>query len=345
MTNTQSKHKLELPFVSICTPTFNRRPFFSSLIKCIEHQLYPKDKMEWIIVDDGTDPIKDLITPVDWIQVKYVYHKTRLLLGQKRNIMHSQCKGDIIVYIDDDDYYPRERVSHAVEMLMNHPTYLIAGSSEMHIYYHDLDKLYQCGPYGKYHATAATFAFRTELLQNTRYNDETALAEETKFLKNYSIPLLQLDTLKTIMVVAHSHNSFDKKKLLETPLEFKVTPSKFKVQDFIQNDQLREMYTKDIHVLIDAYSLGRPENKPEVLRQIKEIQTNRDKRLLEHSKKIQQETQRLNTLKIPQFNSMEQMKQHYEKIISDKEKIISDKSCLINELLKKIKYLNENTSK
>jgi glycosyltransferase involved in cell wall biosynthesis len=25
--------------------------------------------------------------------------------------MHKQCSGDIIVYMDDDDYYPPERVS------------------------------------------------------------------------------------------------------------------------------------------------------------------------------------------------------------------------------------------
>ena len=50
-----------LPFVSVCTPTFNRRPFIKSMIKCFDHQLYPKDKMEWIIIDDGTDPVEDLV--------------------------------------------------------------------------------------------------------------------------------------------------------------------------------------------------------------------------------------------------------------------------------------------
>ena len=46
---------VEKPFVSICTPTFNRRPFIPYIIKCIENQDYPKEKMEWIImkVDGG----------------------------------------------------------------------------------------------------------------------------------------------------------------------------------------------------------------------------------------------------------------------------------------------------
>ena len=41
------------PFVSVCTPTFNRRPFIEGIIKCFNHQDYPKDRMEWIIIDDG----------------------------------------------------------------------------------------------------------------------------------------------------------------------------------------------------------------------------------------------------------------------------------------------------
>ena len=54
----KNKNKLrKLPFVTICTPTFNRRPFIPIMIKCFQHQTYPKDRMEWIIVDDGTDKI------------------------------------------------------------------------------------------------------------------------------------------------------------------------------------------------------------------------------------------------------------------------------------------------
>ena len=47
--------------VSVCTPTFNRRPFVPMMIKMYENQDYPLHKMEWIIIDDGTDPIEDLI--------------------------------------------------------------------------------------------------------------------------------------------------------------------------------------------------------------------------------------------------------------------------------------------
>ena len=35
--------------------------------------------------------------------------KKKIKLGRKRNLIHEKCKGDIIVYMDDDDFYPPDR--------------------------------------------------------------------------------------------------------------------------------------------------------------------------------------------------------------------------------------------
>ena len=56
----KTKVKKVLPFVSICTPTFNRRPFIPIMFECFRNQNYPKDRMEWIIIDDGTDYMNQL---------------------------------------------------------------------------------------------------------------------------------------------------------------------------------------------------------------------------------------------------------------------------------------------
>ena len=207
--NKKNSDKKNLPFVSICTPTFNRRPFWEYTIRCFNHQDYPKQNMEWIIIDDGTDKIEDLVKNID--QVKYFKYNTKMPLGKKRNIMHEKSKGDIIVYMDDDDYYPPQRVSHAVNMLISHPNALCAGASEIYIWFKHIQCMYQFGPYGPNHATAGTFAFKRELLEDHMYDDNAALAEEKAFLKNYSVPFVQLEPKKTILVFSHIHNTFDKK--------------------------------------------------------------------------------------------------------------------------------------
>lgn len=83
--------------------------------------------------------------------------------------------------MDDDDYYPADRVSHAVDMLRTSPNALCAGSSEIYIYFKHIQKMYQFGPYGPNHSTAATFAFRKELLKETSFEDNAAVAEERHF--------------------------------------------------------------------------------------------------------------------------------------------------------------------
>ena len=269
------------PFVSVCTPTFNRRPFIETMFQCFRNQTYPKSRIEWIIVDDGTDKIGDLVAKSNIPQIQYFPIDNKMNLGAKRNYMHEKAKGSFIVYMDDDDYYPPERISHAVEMLQQNPKALCAGASELYIFFKHINKMIQCGPYGPNHATAGTFAFRRELLAQTQYDADASLAEEKSFLKNYTIPFVQLDPLKTILVFSHEHNTFDKRKLLDNPHPqyLKEAPTK-KISDFIRQpfeDKIHDFFVKEIDNLLKNYAPGEPKMKPDVLAQIKQIDLQRKK--------------------------------------------------------------------
>ena len=257
-----------IPFVSICTPTFNRRPFILNLIKCIDSQTYPKDKMEWIIVDDGTDKIEDLVS--NHPLVSYFKFDQKMTLGKKRNIMHQKARGSMIVYMDDDDYYPPERVSHAVETLIKNPGALCAGSSEMYIYFKDTNQMVQFGPYGPNHATAGTFAFRKELLQEHQYNNDACLAEEREFLKGYTVPFVQLDSMKTILVFSHRHNTFDKRMLLQDPFSNVMRLSDKTVRDFIKDENIIDFFM-NIEMVLLEYPPGEPKMKPDVMKETQEM--------------------------------------------------------------------------
>tara|TARA_X000000950_G_scaffold159369_1_gene195194 strand:- start:7606 stop:8349 length:744 start_codon:yes stop_codon:yes gene_type:complete len=226
--------------VSICTPTYNRRKFIPFLIKCYLNQTYPQELIEWIVIDDGEDKVEDLFKDVPG--VKYFYYPEKMKLGKKRNLMHEKTTGDIIVYMDDDDYYPPTRVSHAVSKLAAKKEALCSGSSIVHIYFKDTAKIWEFGPYGHRHATAGTFAFKRELLKETKYDDEAEMAEEKQFLKNYTIPFVQLDPRQSILVFAHDNNTFDKRRLLVNPNPKFVKQTGYKVKNFIKNREMREFY-------------------------------------------------------------------------------------------------------
>jgi len=278
----------EYPLVSICTPTFNRRPFIPYMIRCFEIQTYPKDRIEWIIIDDGTDKIGDMVSHIP--QVNYFPFEEKMTLGRKRNLAHDQCKGDIILYMDDDDYYPAERISHAVETLLQNPQALCAGSSKMHIYFKHIGEMYCFGPYNANHATAATFAFRKELLKQTRYEEKASVAEERFFLKDYTIPFVQLDSMKSILVFSHVHNSFDKKSLIVNGENQVVKRSPLKVDDFVKEQDIRDFFMNNIDSLLEIYEPGRPENKPDVMKQLEELRIHREKMAREQQEQQQQLT-------------------------------------------------------
>ena len=288
------------PLVSVCTPTFNRRPFIAAMLQCFNHQTYPRDRMEWIIIDDGTDPIEDLVSQHPCVQ--YYRLEEKISLGKKRNMMHEKARGDIIVYMDDDDYYPPERVSHAVDTLLHHKKkktgVKLVGSSEMYIYFksgerssphpsssdnaecsfplnHANGQMVQFGPYGPNHATAATFAFWKELLAelNLAYEEGACLAEERAFLRGYTVPMAQLDPVKTILVFSHEHNTFDKRMLLQNlgKPNSGVCVSAKALPDFIKEPDLMQFYMHDVDAALQAYDPGHPSMKPDVVKQIREM--------------------------------------------------------------------------
>lgn len=278
MMSKKKKEQEKYPFVSICTPTYNRRPFLPTTMECFFNQAYPRNRMEWIVVDDGTDSVEDVFKTANIPEVQYFRVNKKMTLGAKRNLMHTKCKGSIIVYMDDDDYYPPERVSHAVEVLQKNPQALCAGSSEIYIYFNHLKKMYQAGPYGANHATAGTFAFRKELLQQTKYNENASLAEEKEFLKNYTVPFAQLDPLKTILVFSHSQNTYDKKELLQMPNNLFQESNKT-VEMFIKTSaehKVKAFFLKDMENKLSTYKHGDPIMKPDVLKQMKELKAERE---------------------------------------------------------------------
>lgn len=254
-----------LPFVSIICITFNRRPFIPTLLECIRNQTYPSHRCEVIIIDSGTDTIEDLV--IDIPNIKY-YKVTNMTIGAKRNYSHTciSKNSSYITYFDDDDYHSPTRISHAIEMLEKNNDYLCGGTSILYIYYCHIQQIHKLGPYGKNHATAGTFTFRRELLDKTSYLDSSCVGEEQFFLKNNTIPVLQLDPLQTILAISHGQNSVDKKLILQSKNQCDVT-----LNDFIKIPYLKTFYLHYLDPLLKQYDLGEVKHKPEIVKVIDNI--------------------------------------------------------------------------
>jgi hypothetical protein len=84
-------------------------------------------------------------------------------------------------------------------------------------------------------------AWRKSYANSHTYDETVTHAEERSFLENYANPMIQLDPMKVMLVISHSENTFDKKKLRESnnPL---MKETKFKLNNFIRSQALRAFF-------------------------------------------------------------------------------------------------------
>jgi glycosyltransferase involved in cell wall biosynthesis/predicted O-methyltransferase YrrM len=99
--------------ISCIMPTYNRREFIPRAIEYFLRQDY--EPKELIIVDDGTDPIGDLVPQDD--RIRHIRLNERISVGAKRNRACEAARGDIIAHWDDDDWHAPQRLRYQIEAL------------------------------------------------------------------------------------------------------------------------------------------------------------------------------------------------------------------------------------
>ena len=109
----------DLPNISVITLTRDRRAFMPLAKYCMVAQTYPEEKIEWVIVDDGIDQIKDQISELK--NVKYVLVEEPMSIGAKRNLAVESASHDILVMLDDDDVYPNNSLISRVAYMLAEP--------------------------------------------------------------------------------------------------------------------------------------------------------------------------------------------------------------------------------
>jgi glycosyltransferase involved in cell wall biosynthesis len=130
---------LELPKVSILTPTFNRSSFSPLAIKNILDTEYPKEKIEWIILDDSNDGSswEEILKENKHLLPKYIYlqREKKMNISQKRNYLCKNSSNPILVFMDDDDIYLPQHLINRVRPLINNTRIELVGSKDMLLYF------------------------------------------------------------------------------------------------------------------------------------------------------------------------------------------------------------------
>jgi glycosyltransferase involved in cell wall biosynthesis len=106
------------PSVSVIIPVYNGAKFLSEAVESIRRQNY--HPLEIIIVDDGsTDETAALVASLGE-DIRYVYQRNRGPAAA-RNTGLAMARGDVIAFLDADDYWPPNKLKIQLARLNDNP--------------------------------------------------------------------------------------------------------------------------------------------------------------------------------------------------------------------------------
>lgn len=208
----------ELPFVSVITPTWNRRAFLPYLLYMFQYQDYPADRCELVILDDSPTSNAELIATLTRYaphpeRIRYYHQSERLPIGAKRNRLNELARGEYIICMDDDDFYRPDKISYTISEMRRHNA-LFAACNQLPIWYSHINRIFMTESQGPRNVLNGTFAYHRNFLKKHRYDDRVTLGEELSFTHDATAPVLLLDPWRSILCVSHSSNTFDKDFIL-----------------------------------------------------------------------------------------------------------------------------------
>lgn len=213
----------ECPKISVVTLLHNRRRFVDLAFHNLLITDYPKDKIEWVVVEDSDiteEQASDKI--MKWarqcmeektISVTYIPIEKVVSVGEKRNIGCQRAQNDIILMMDDDDHYPSSSFRRRVAWLTKHPySTKVQASVCTQIACYDLLKgtsAVNTPPFTlglKERVSEATLTFYKKFWEEKHF-PETNMAEGEGFLEEREDKVLELQPQQIIVAMSHNKNA------------------------------------------------------------------------------------------------------------------------------------------
>lgn len=190
--------------VDILIPTYQRKKFEKLISHNISIQTYPLIK-NVIIADDSNDNLQ--------LDVNYSvlnYKVERMSIGAKRNFLLSKSTSRYVVFMDTDDFYNCNYISHSIHKLLISGK-SITGTSDMLMYYQE--QTYRLSCIFLHAINEATLVIDTHNVQ-LKFKEQNS-SEGLEPLKNYIGDIVQSDINKVMVCLCHQENTINKKIWLE----------------------------------------------------------------------------------------------------------------------------------
>ena len=108
------------PFVSVLIDTYNHVRFIEQAIVSVLEQDFPSTDREILVVDDGsTDGTAEVVRKFG-ADVRLL-QKTNGGQGSAFNTGIPECRGEVVAFLDGDDWWAKQKLSRVVPVLAQNP--------------------------------------------------------------------------------------------------------------------------------------------------------------------------------------------------------------------------------
>ena len=114
--------------VSVIIPTYNYGHYILDAISSIEEQHYPLEKIEIIIIDDGsTDNTKEIISEYrSKVSIQYYYKNNQGKAAATQKAIEL-ANGEILFNLDADDFFKENKIAEIVKVFNENPSVVHVG--------------------------------------------------------------------------------------------------------------------------------------------------------------------------------------------------------------------------
>lgn len=106
------------PLTTVIIPTYNRGYVLKRAILSVISQTY--QNIEILVVSDASsDTTEEIVKSITDSRIKYICHEKNRGLAATRNTGIKNSSGEYITFLDDDDEWAPEKISHQLEVFKN----------------------------------------------------------------------------------------------------------------------------------------------------------------------------------------------------------------------------------
>jgi hypothetical protein len=195
------------PLVSCIMPTRDRPGWVRRSLELYARQDYPR--RELIVVDDGNEPVGDLVRAAA-PATRYIRLRHRRSLGEKRNVACRAACGSVVAHWDDDDWYAPHRLGYQVSELGRSDAAACGLRRSVHVEVPSGRVWTHSFPRGP-QLVGSSLCYRRDVWERHRFEAVDA-GEDTRWLAGLGQPVLALSDYTIVVASVHAGNTTPRRR-------------------------------------------------------------------------------------------------------------------------------------